>query len=192
VASPSWKDWFSNARVRHIMSSRSDHLPILLEFSCDREYVTHRRFLRYEIMWEREDSLPNEIEHAWDVGVHAQDLEHVIGKLKGVMLALNTWSREKFGTVSSEIERIRKRLEELHATNNDEGEEDVRKLHCRLDELLYREKMMWLQRSRITWLKEGDRNTKFFHQKAVGRVKKNKIKCLKRQDGQVTKDVNEM
>jgi hypothetical protein len=192
VASPSWKDWFSNARVRHIMSSRSDHLPILLEFSCDREYVTHRRFLRYEIMWEREDSLPNEIEHAWDVGVHAQDLEHVVGKLKGVMLALNTWSRENFGTVSSEIERIRKKLEELHATDNDEGEEDVRKLHCRLDELLYREKMMWLQRSRITWLKEGDRNTKFFHQKAVGRVKKNKIKCLKRQDGQVTKDVNEM
>jgi hypothetical protein len=183
VASPSWKDWFSNARVRHIMSSRSDHLPILLEFSCDREYVTHRRFLRYEIMWEREDSLPNEIEHAWDVGVHAQDLEHVVGKLKGVMLALNTWSRENFGTVSSEIERIRKKLEELHATDNDEGEEDVRKLHCRLDELLYREKMMWLQRSRITWLKEGDRNTKFFHQKGAGCVKKNKIKCLKRQDG---------
>jgi hypothetical protein len=174
------------------MSSRSDHLPILLEFSCDTEYVTHRRFLRYEIMRGREDSLPNEIEHAWDVGVHAQDLEHVVGKLKGVMLALNTWSREKFGIVSSEIERIRKKLEELHATDNDEGEEDVRKLHCRLDELLYREKMMWLQRSRITWLKEGDRNTKFFHQKAVGRVKKNKIKCLKRQDGQVTKDVNEM
>jgi hypothetical protein len=29
-------------------------------------------------------------------------------------------------------------------------------------------------------LKEEDINTKFFHQKATGRVKKNKIKCLKR------------
>jgi ElaB/YqjD/DUF883 family membrane-anchored ribosome-binding protein len=63
------------------------------------------------------------------------------------MSVLNTWSREKFGAMSSEIERIKKKLEELHATSNDEGEEDVRKLRCRLDELLHRGEMMWLQRS---------------------------------------------
>jgi hypothetical protein len=116
----------------HIVSSRSDHLPILLEILCDREHVTQRRFLRYEIMWEREDSLPNEIEHTWDAGVHARNLGEVAGKLKGVMSMLNTWSREKFGAVSSEIERIRKRLEELHGTENKEDEEDVSTMHCRL------------------------------------------------------------
>jgi len=43
--------------------------------------------------------------------------------------------------------------------------------------------MMWLQRSRITWLKEGDRNTKYFHRKARWRARKNNIKKLMQEDG---------
>jgi hypothetical protein len=51
-----------------------------------------------------------------------------------------------------------------------------------LDELLYREEMMCLQMSHISWLKEGDRNTKFFHRKAATRAKKNTIKRLQNDD----------
>jgi hypothetical protein len=57
-----------------------------------------------------------------------------------------------------------------------------------MDELLYREEMMWLQRSRITWLKEGDYNTKYFHRTTTARVKKNRIKHLRKEDGQLTHD----
>lgn len=52
----------------------------------------------------------------------------------------------------------------------------VRQISDRMDELLYREEMMWLQRSRIAWLKEGDQNTSYFHKQAVWRARKNKIK----------------
>lgn len=52
-----------------------------------------------------------------------------------------------------------------------------------MNELLYREEMMWLQRSCIDWLREGDRNTKFFHQKAVWRARKNHIKKLVDEEG---------
>jgi hypothetical protein len=58
--------------------------------------------------------------------------------------------------------------------------------------VLYREEMMWMQRSRISWLKEGNRNTKFFHRKAAGRARKNRIKMLRQDDGRVMKDKGEM
>jgi hypothetical protein len=47
---------------------------------------------------------------------------------------------------------------------------------------------MWLQRSHISWLQEGDRNMKYFHRKAVSRAKKIKIMRLTTEDGKITKD----
>jgi hypothetical protein len=51
---------------------------------------------------------------------------------------------------------------------------------------------MWLQRSGIASLKEGDHNTKYFHHKAAHRAKKNKKKMLRKDDGQTTKNKGEM
>jgi hypothetical protein len=61
-----------------------------------------------------------------------------------------------------------------------------------LEELLHREELMWMQRSRVAWLKEGDIYTKFFHIKAAGRAKKNKIKNLRTDDGRLITDRKEM
>jgi hypothetical protein len=45
--------------------------------------------------------------------------------------------------------------------------------------------LLWLQRSRIDWLREGDQNMKFFHQKAVRRAQGNKILKLRDDNGVV-------
>jgi hypothetical protein len=112
----------------------------------------------------------------------------VVGNLKKVMTCLTSWSHEKFGAVTLELEKLRKRLEELAGWNNLSDKKDEEETQKRMDELLYREEMMWLQRSCISWPREGDHNMKYFHHKAVSRAKKNKITRLIIDDGQTMKD----
>lgn len=45
------------------------------------------------------------------------------------------------------------------------------------------EELMWHQRSRAMWLKEGDKKTRFFHNKASQRKKVNEIKKIKDENG---------
>jgi hypothetical protein len=97
------------------------------------------------------------------------------------MTTFQTWSRKKFGNVLRELDKDRRKLELLKLNNADQRE--IRQTADHMQELLYREELLWLQRSRITWLKEGDKNTRFFHQKAVWRARRNKIKKLKDHDG---------
>jgi hypothetical protein len=54
-----------------------------------------------------------------------------------------------------------------------------------MSELLSREEIMMKQRSRLDWLKEGDRNTSFFHSKARERAQVNRISALRKEDGTI-------
>ena len=67
-----------------------------------------------------------------------------------------------------------------------------KKICDKLVELYHREELMWRHRSRVQWLSEGDRNTRFFHLRATQRKKKNMITHLTRDDGSKTECHDEM
>lgn len=180
VADNAWRNKFPEASVKHLISSCSDHLPLLLKCipeSGSRVACTRR----YEVLWEREAALEEVVYAAWQEGGPKHGLHDIKVSLDSVMRKLHEWSRKKIGNVTKEIEKSRSRLEELMNMNADRSV--IRKASDHLDELLYKEEMLWRQRSRIEWLKEGDRNTKFFQQKAVWRARKNKIKGLEESSG---------
>jgi hypothetical protein len=138
----------------------------------------------YEIMWEHEESLGEEIEAScWRAAGAKCCLGDVSRALSEMMTSLQNWSREKFGSVRKELESLRSTLESLQGTGDDANKEEIKKTMDRMNEILYREEMIWLQRSRISWLTEGDSNTNFFHQKAQWRARKNKIKKLRKENG---------
>lgn len=52
-----------------------------------------------------------------------------------------------------------------------------------IDELLCNEEIYWAQCSTTNWLEDGNKNTKYFHQKASQRNKVNKIKKIRDDEG---------
>ena len=114
----------------------------------------------YEVFWERDSSLPAVVKEAWESVGNVDNLEKLQTALRKTLATLCTWGSKKFGNIKRELAKSRTQLEELMTMNADRQE--IRNITDKMNELLYQEEMMWLQRSRITWLKEGDRNTKYF------------------------------
>lgn len=56
-------------------------------------------------------------------------------------------------------------------------------LITKLEDLWQKEAMFWHQRSRVNWLKMGDKNTRFFHLSTVHRRQRNQVAKLKDENG---------
>ena len=68
----------------------------------------------------------------------------------------------------------------------------LKKLEAEINTLLDKEEKMWSLRARVNWLKDEDRNTRFFHSKASQRRRRNYIKGLFDSSGQWTTQPNQV
>ncbi|PKI65221.1 hypothetical protein CRG98_014370 [Punica granatum] len=69
-----------------------------------------------------------------------------------------------------------------------EVKEQEENLLADLEENLIRKDLIWRQKSRELWLKDGDRNTKFFHLSTVIRRRANQIVAIKDDNGEWSQD----
>lgn len=72
--------------------------------------------------------------------------------MKEVLVSLKNWSKENFGAVTKQIAELREKFSNLRAQGQNGACAEIRNTLDKMNELLYREEMMWLQRSRLDWL----------------------------------------
>ena len=118
----------------------------------------------------------NTIEAVWSKNSDEPCDTKIVTKVDQCGKALTRWSKQAFGNVKREIERKRKELskaEKRAISGGDSG--PMKTLQEKINLLLDKEATMWRQRAKILWLKDGDKNTKFFHSKASQRRRRNYI-----------------
>jgi hypothetical protein len=194
LATTEWCARFPWAELQHLTSAASDHGPILLRWRHTQEQRRRKtKAFKYEMMWERHEEFAAMFTQSWQQRWKARTLKEMVEKLTAVAGKLSAWGAGSFGHVGKELKRLRAELEEIQSDPLRAGPSYAEsKIAEKIMELNYREEIMWKQRSRISWLSEGDKNTHFFHLRASQRRKRNLITKLRRPDGQVTESEGEM
>jgi hypothetical protein len=144
-------------------------------------------------MWETHNEFSPMLQQTWEEEGAALSLPDLQSKLSKVAGQLQGWGRSTFGHVRLELKQLKEELDRLQSDPLRTGPSHAEiKLTDRIVELNHREEVMWQQRSRVQWLRAGDKNTKFFHMRASQRKKKNKICKLKKEDGTVSMEADDL
>ncbi|RVW48874.1 LINE-1 retrotransposable element ORF2 protein [Vitis vinifera] len=160
----------------------SDHFPILLEGGGLRRGPSPFRF---ENMWLKVEGFLDLVRSWWrEIEVRGTASYRLAAKTKELKQKLKVWNREVFGNLEDNKRTA------LQQVDHWDGVECERSLSLEEIELkkeakesykkwVMLEESHWRQLSREVWLKEGDKNTRFFHRMANAHRNNNTLDRVK-------------
>eukprot|EP00253_Pinus_taeda_P036244 PITA_36244 len=177
--------WNNRRGGKNQIASRLDRLEI------DIKKNSGKKPLRFESFWLRNPQFLEKAEEWWTQStLQGKGKMHTFKlKLKELKRNIKRWNKEEFGNIMEEKQRLEQEMEEIQQRIIIEGrsEESCKAegiLISKLEERRKQEEILWRQKSRTNWLREGERNTKFFHQTMVQHRQRNKILSIKNEAGE--------
>ena len=123
------------------------------------------------------------MDRAWQLQIEGSQGFKLARKQTNTKNELKKWNKEHFGNVKERIKELEKKIEEVQGVDpTKENLELEATLSLELDDWLAKENLKWHKKSREIWLKEGDRNSRFFHLTTLVRRRRNFISDIKQED----------
>jgi len=189
MVSTEWNNLFTNIKQTTMQRVTSDHVPIAL--LCG-HWEQSKSYFKFENWWLNQEGFVERIKVWWNDFEFYGKPDYILAcKLKALKGKLKEWSRYEQGNLKLQKNNLLNQMAvlESHQSNRILTEEEIEKkptLFMEYEGCLKNEEVAWRQRSRALWLKEGDRNTKFFHQTANAHKRYNHIDQLEVQGENIT------
>jgi hypothetical protein len=181
LVSPDWEARHPDVLQKRLLCLCSDHFPIILACGGNKG---GRKSFKFENMWLKEEGFVDRVRGWWaSYQFHGTPSFILAKKLKALKGDIKIWNSSVFGNVGA---LVKERMDELKALELateggglSEEERERKRTLCRdIERALLQEEISWKQKSRVKWLKEGDKCTKFFHLMANSNKRFNSIESL--------------
>ncbi|XP_019163505.1 PREDICTED: uncharacterized protein LOC109159849 [Ipomoea nil] len=179
---------FPEGKIMVLPRLHSDHNPIMFVEQAGRPPDPSNRPIRFEAAWLTREDYKRIWKDAAALGDH--NIEALISSVTKESLH---WNKKVFGNIFNRKKRLEARIRGIQLANNYATscvlQSLERELADELNMVLDQEEALWFQKSRMDWIRDGDRNTRFYHNSAMIRRNRNRIRFLKPQ-GEWTDDPN--
>ncbi|XP_038971981.1 uncharacterized protein LOC120104612 [Phoenix dactylifera] len=158
---------------------------VIGDFNCILSQDEKRGALPSRIEWTGGSSSWDIVRDAWRIPVHGDPMQQVSRKLELTKRRLRRWNRVVVGDIFRRLEGVEssiaelQRKEDLGGTLPEVDMADLRGLLATHHSLLRQHEIFWRQKSRVQWVSEGDRNTRFFHRSTIIRRRRSMIHSLR-------------
>ncbi|XP_048623608.1 uncharacterized protein LOC125592465 [Brassica napus] len=184
VGNEDWHEKFPHSAVKNMRLWGSDHRPVLADI-LTKPIRKYKKF-KFDKRWLDNEELRQVILGGWkspDLPPDASIMEHISSCRK----ALGEWRRQHNLNSAKQVEELKEKVESMYS-NDDATPEEIAEELKELADALKAEELFWKQKSRVFWLREGDKNTKIFHALTKQRRARNKITQLLDGDENVVED----
>lgn len=188
-ATAEWLEIFPRTGLQALASLGSDQCLLFLQGDVTHDFY---RGFRFESLWVNCPDFMETVQEAWNRPVNTQDsIMRLHVKLMRTAKALKMWRRKNFcdwkvrwAVLNITLLNLEKAQEERSLTHEEVSFKKY--LKSKALGLVAVQKSRARQHSRLTWIRKGDANTKFFHPHANARKKKTFIPTLATQAGTIT------
>lgn len=180
--------------MKQLSGSRTllDHSPVILDTNpvswgpCP---------FRFENMWLEHPRFKESCKEKWEyVSVEGWEGCKFSENVRSMIVSVKEWNKEVFGDVRLIKSELSTKIDFLDRREEGKGLNEERSERKVLRNLggIFKELIMWRQKMRLRWVKEGDANSKLFHNVVNNRRNKSSISRLEKENGEVVQNIEDV
>lgn len=170
-----WCEMFpvSNVYNMPLFHCYSDHAAILLSTNGPARKI--KKHFKFENWWLKEEDFYSYAKSVWSTSKNksfSNRTNHLAGSLK-------IWCKKK-KPLQQELNKLEEQLKQIQSKPWDNQDHNLEaSLTTRYEQTMTKLTDFYMQRAKKHWIKDGDRNTSFFHHAIVKRKRRNTIASIK-------------